>query len=320
MPFATEGKAGMRRRLQLKTVAVGGAAALLLTACGGGDDAAKATQVAARVGGYEITVHQINAAVARLGQIGEAQIKQAGATVLERLIDQELLVGRAQEQKIDRDPAVMQAIDAARREIVARAYLERAVGQAVKPEDGEIKQFYQDNPELFAKRRVYAIQELNISATPERQAAIRAQLDKSASLDEFVGWLRRQDIPFTPAGGGIKAAEELPIEALRQIARLRDGQSGVLNTPTGMHIVHVARSREEPLDETAAKPMIERFLAARKQTKLAQDELKRLRDAAKVEYFGEFSAPAAAATAAAPQAAADAPQQTAIERGAAGLK
>jgi EpsD family peptidyl-prolyl cis-trans isomerase len=71
-------------------------------------------------------VHQINSAIARSNDIPSEQAKQAAAQTLERIIDQELLVQKALKDKLDRDPQVMQSIEDAKQQILARAYIERA--------------------------------------------------------------------------------------------------------------------------------------------------------------------------------------------------
>ncbi|MCP5256169.1 MAG: peptidyl-prolyl cis-trans isomerase, EpsD family [Zoogloeaceae bacterium] len=335
------------------------AAALLLAACGGDDGGTKpATQVAAKVNSEEISVHQINGALSRVANIKPDQLKQASTGILERLIDQELLVQQANEKKLDRDPRVLQLIEASRREILARAYLDQTLAQTGKPTDAEVKTFYDEHPDLFAKRRIYNLQELNIRLPAERQDELRAQVDQARNFPELINWLRAQNIPFA-AGGGVKPAEQLPLEALPRFAAMKDGQIALVRGPEGVIVMFLAASREQPLDENQARPFIEKFLENRARTELAKAEIKRLRDAAKIEYVGEFTkpaepaavatdpaapapdaplvadpaaapaveAPAAAAHSDAPAApitpaaaAAEEASQTAIEKGVAGLK
>ena len=93
------------------------ASVFVLAACGESDSGAgkSATQVAARVNAEELSVHQINAVLGRTPGLQPDQVEKASQAALERLIDQELLVQRAKDKKLDRDPRVMQAIEAARR-------------------------------------------------------------------------------------------------------------------------------------------------------------------------------------------------------------
>jgi len=285
------------------------AVAVLLAACGGDNGGKKpATQVAAKVNSEEISVHQINGALSRVANLKPEQVKQASAGILERLIDQELLVQQANEKKLDRDPRVLQLIEASRREILARAYLDQTLAQTGKLDDAEIKKFYDEHPDLFAKRRVYNLQELNIRLPAERHDELRAQVDQARNFPELINWLRAQNIPFT-AGGGVKSAEQLPLEALPRFAGMKDGQIALVRGPSGVIVIYLAASREQPLDEAQARPFIEKFLNNRARTELAKAEIKRLREAAKIEYVGEFTKPAEPAAVAADPAvpAPDAP-------------
>ncbi len=268
-------------------------AVFLLSACSGeGDGGSGATQVAARVNSGEISVHQINAGLAGTPNLKQSDVATASGQVLQRLIDQELLVQSAVDSKLDRNPRVMQAIEAARREILARSYLEQYTGQAEAPTQAEIVAFYEANPALFAERRVYNLQEINATLDAAQADELRQAVSSADNLNDIVNWLRERKLPFR-VGGGVRAAEQLPLNALPRFAQMKDGQIGLLQSPTGLRVMLLAGSRAQPLDVEKATPFIERYLANQKKTEMARAEMKRLRDTATVEYKGDFTAPAA---------------------------
>lgn len=300
-------------------------ALVALAGCGGRTESQPASQVAARVGSYEITVHQVSAELARLGNAAGDQVRQAGALALERLIDQELMVAQAEEQKIDRDPTVMAAVDAVRREVLSRAYVERLTALTATPSSAEVQRFYLENPELFSKRRLYALRELRVSVPAGREGDIRTTTDKAATLDEVAAWLRREQIPFK-SDSGVRPAEDLPLDALKRLATMREGQLGVLSSPGALLIVQVIGAREQPVDEASAAPLIERYLTNRTREKVAREALRDLRQRAAIEYVGEFDPKGRTAEAApAPEDPATTPatqalSPTALDRGVGGLR
>ncbi|QID16760.1 peptidyl-prolyl cis-trans isomerase, EpsD family [Nitrogeniibacter mangrovi] len=265
------------------------ALSLTLAACGSGSDSKGATQVAAKVNSGEITVHQVNAMLARTPNIKPDQVEKATELALSRLVDQELLVQRAKEKKLDRDPRVLQAIEAAQRDILARSYMEQYTATADKPTATEMRSFFDANPALFAERRIYNLQELNITLEPGQMDDLRKTVSEAKSLNEIVSWLREHNIQFK-AGGGVRAAEQLPMEALPRFAKMKDGQIGLVQTRTGVLAIYLAGSRPAPLDFDKATPFIERFLLNRKRAEMAQAEMKRLRDTAQIAYMGNFKA------------------------------
>ena len=111
---------------KLKTISAIVLSTLVLGACGDRPPEKKAaSQVAAKVNDGEISVHQINFVLQRTPNIPAAKAEAAKRQVLESLIDQELAVQQAMEAKLERTPNVMQAIESARREILARAFIEQ---------------------------------------------------------------------------------------------------------------------------------------------------------------------------------------------------
>src|SRR5688500_14081810 len=124
-----------------------------LAGCGKSDEKKVATQVAARVNSEEITVHQVNNVLARTPNLAPEAAARAKRQVVDRLIDQELAVQQALEKKLDRSPEVLQAMEAAKAEILARAYLRHVAQAQAKPTPEEIKKYYAEHPHLFSQRR-----------------------------------------------------------------------------------------------------------------------------------------------------------------------
>ena len=147
---------------------------LLLASCGGQDKAA--SQTAARVNKEEITVQQLNFVLQQQRSLRPEQAEAASRQILDRLIDQELAVQKAGENKLDRDPRVIQMLEAARREVLARAWIDKVGDAAAKPTPEEIKKYYDEKPALFKDRRIYSIQEIAIEAKPDQLPELREKL------------------------------------------------------------------------------------------------------------------------------------------------
>ena len=290
-----------RRWIHL-TGAIALGATVLLVGCGEKKDKA-ASQTAAKVNKDEVTVHQINFVLQQQRNLRPEQADAATKQILERLIDQQLALQKAEEAKLDRDPRVMQQLEAARREVIARAYVEKIGEGAPKPSPEEVKKYYDEKPQLFRERRVYSIQEIAIEARPDQIDELRSRLAAVKNINEFVEYLKGSGFRF---GGNqaVRAAEQLPFNTLEQMAKMKDGQAMLIPSPQGVQVVVLAGSRMQPVSEEQARPAIEQFLLNERKRKLVEEEVKALRAGAKIEYVGKF---APAASGAAPAAAAPAP-------------
>jgi len=276
-------------------------AAALLSVVGCGDKRDPNVQTAARVGKDEITVPQVGFVLQQQRGLRPEQADAAGRQILENLIDQDLAQRQAEDARLDRDPRVRLALEAARREVLARAYLEQVGASAAKPGADEVKQYYEAHPALFSARRIYSLQEIAIEARPDQIDGLKAQLAQSKNLSDFVDWLKASDYHFQGAQA-LRAAEQLPSASLEAVSRLSDGQAMVLQAPNGVQVLMLAGSRSEPLTLDQARPSIEQFLLNERKRKLAEDRLKALRAQTRIEYLGPFaatgsaSAPASAAS------------------------
>lgn len=245
------------------------------------------SQVAAKVNDTELTVHQVNYALQRVPNLDKDQTKPASLQIVRNLVDQEVVVQKALAEKLDRDPAVVQALDASRRQILAETYMSRKLGTQAVPSEAEVAEYFEAHPDLFAKRKIYRLHEIAIKAPQDKQDDIRKKLDASKDLNEFTAWLKAENYSVK-AAQGVKAAEQLPLEILPKLAQMPKGQAMVANAPDGVLVIVLADSQAQPVTVEQAKPAIQRLLQAQARQKAAKSELDSLKAAAKIEYVGEF--------------------------------
>lgn len=302
-----------RARLLRAPLTLMAAAAMVvaLSGCGDKNKDKPASQTAAKVNKEEITVHQINFVLQQQRGLAPEQAASASKQVLERLIDQELALQKAQDQKLDRDPRVVQQLEAARRDIVARAYVDKIAAGAPKPAPAEIKAYYEAHPALFSARRVYNLQELSIQATPEQVAPLQAKLAESKDIADFVNYLKSNDIKFG-ANQAVRAAEQLPLASVDKFAQMKDGETIFSRSPTGAQVVIVVGSRSQPVDEAHATPAIEQFLWNERKRRVVEDDVRAMRSSAKIEYVGDYAKGGAREMSAPSAPAPEAPPLTSI--------
>lgn len=276
-------------------------AALGLSACDRGKPAGGggATQIAARVNKEEISVHQVNFALQRQAGLTPDQLDAASRKTLEALVDQELVLQAATDQKLDRDPAVVQAIDAARRELIARAYADRLAATVPAPTEAEVKQYYDTHPALFSQRRLYTLVDTAVEATPEQQAEIQAQLSSTRNASDVAAVMKRAGLRHGARQSTV-GAEALPMQAVDAMAALREGQSHLIGGPKDAHVLTVVNAASAPLTLEQARTPIVSFLTAERKRDLLQKQIATLRSTAQIEYRGRFLAPPAAAAAVQP--------------------
>jgi EpsD family peptidyl-prolyl cis-trans isomerase len=250
------------------------------------------------------------------------RVAEARRAIVNGLVEQETLVQYATEHKLDREVQTLQQLEAARREVLARAALERLGSQSPRPTPGEVQEYFDSNPALFAKRRVYRFDEIVLPGVPVEWAAIEKQVASARSLREVSSALRARGIDPPVTQGVVRATEALPMNLLANFAQKKPGDLVVWRQPPRVIIGQVVDVREAPVDAVRAQPVIEQALAVRKRQETVSTEVKKLSESAKVSYLGEFaqaSATAAQPVAPAPIDAAAVVDQ-ALGKGAAGLR
>jgi EpsD family peptidyl-prolyl cis-trans isomerase len=258
---------------------------LQLVACGHkGGGAAKSGQTIARVNGDEITIGQLNYELQR-SNVNAAQQDVASKQIVQGLIDRQLVTQAAIDSKLDRNPNVLQAIENAKAMVLAQAYLESKAANVAKPTDAEVKEYYNKHPDLFANRKVYLMDELSLSASSYSKE-LNDVANSAKTLEEIMAWLDKNNIAYNHAQA-THAAESLP-EALRQqLLKMVVGDIIFIRAREGNIIGRIQAVKVTPLTEDDAKPFIERGLFGDKRKVAAKEEMKNLRNAAKIVFLDD---------------------------------
>ena len=253
-----------------------------------GGDATAATEVAAKVNAEVISVHQVIYALVRAPNVTPESTPRAKREILERLIDQRLAMQRAIEKKLDRSPAVVQTIEAAKSEILARAYLEQIAAAQPRPTAEEVKKYYADYPELFSKRRIFNIEELVVEPKKGLANMLRKQVAARHSLQDIAAWLKSRGIRFA-ANHGVREAERIPLALLPTLQAMNDGEIRIIENNGRLEVIRVVATMAAPVDEATAAPRIQQFLSTRRSREVIAKEMKQIKESATIVYMGEFA-------------------------------
>ena len=277
------------------------AAAAVLSGCGNKEPAGGPSQVVANVNGEEITELQVNQALERQEGLKPDQIELVSRNVVAALVQQEVVLRKARELKIDREQRVVQNVEALKREAVSRAYLERIAEGAAQPSPKEIQAYFDGNPTLFKQRRIYTFHEVSAQIADAQKGDIEAQMASLKSPAELEAFFKAKQIPAR-SERTTAAAENLPLPLLQRVAVLKPGQGLILPGNGGLRVVLLLSAQESPVTEEQARPAITAYLMGQNKRRAVDMELAALRTVTKVEYFGKYADLAASAVSARPAA------------------
>jgi EpsD family peptidyl-prolyl cis-trans isomerase len=279
-----------KTKRELSKVALLSMLSVVLAACGNSHSSTP-EKIAATVNGEAIAVHQVKPA-ARLATTEQAIPAPHAETVaaLDSLIDQVLLAQKAATTQLERDPAVAAEISAAKQRILVDHYVEQTIPvQRVNPD--AIVAFYRDNLPLFEQRQSYRLNELVATVAPKDIPAFKAKVATCHDIEELAEWLKAHHKPYLSVDS-IKFSEQLPAAIQPQLAGLKQNQMLLIEEPGRpgtLSVIQMRQSQDAPLSLNEATPAIRDLLLAQMRQKFIQSQAQHLREAARIEYVGEFA-------------------------------
>lgn len=265
----------------------------LLTSCSkneAGKSDVKAGQSIVRVNDDEITIHQLNLEMQR-ANIQPAQQEEASKQIVKSLVDRQILVQEAVKAKLDRNPNVLQAIESAKAQILAQAYLETKVPVS-QPTDAEVVEYRTQHPEIFANRKVYVMDEASFVVDAANVQPVQALSQVAKTVEDVTAWLDAHQIKYNRSTAA-HAAETVPAELLEKLSKMVIGDLIFINGNGRTLVGRMIEIKDMPISDKDAKPLVERILSGEKRKKMAESELSRLRSMAKIEYLNKKFEPTA---------------------------
>jgi peptidyl-prolyl cis-trans isomerase C len=257
--------------------------AISLVACGRQE--AKNDAVLAVVDGFDITSNQFNAELSHMAEAPETASDLQNTTrrqILDAMIDRRILMRAAIREKIDRDPAVVNAVESNKEKILVQAYLRAASFHVSKPSQEEVDDYYQHHPDLFAKRRLFDVAQVIVSSKNADRAF--NDIGKSAtSLRQITDWLDNHQASYTKIHVTLAAAE-LPEEMAKQVGRLSNDRPFVIHEDGQSRFCTMQYLGDNPVGESEARAQIENYLVKKKEQEAIAMTIARLRALANVEY------------------------------------
>lgn len=230
-------------------------------------------KVAARVNGEKILTEEVDLALQYKGVATHdptARQRLIEKLVIEELLAQQFLRGTPGSALVEKS-----AVSAARREILARSYIETLVGRVPRPSAEQVSAYYRDNPDMFARRRIFTLRQVDVSAAPSLHAELRRRIAAAESLDALTDWLRRENIRFVRTDLE-RGSDELDRNLVVQLDGLKKAEVGVIDTNFGLRVVQLLRTRSAPIDERSASPSIEQRLWREMRVAAVEAEVVRL--------------------------------------------
>jgi EpsD family peptidyl-prolyl cis-trans isomerase len=258
--------------------------------------AADASQVAVTINGDEVSIHQVRALLTTQPGLANRGA-DAGQVALNILVDQELAAQAARKGGLDKRPEVIQLIELAKRDVLAKAYQESVQANLTQPDTETVDRYYDEHPELFGHRKRYTLTETTLRGAPEALKPVLDKVEQAPTTEAIKSLVSTLGLPVDSRNFTLWA-EELPLSILPRLVYLKDGQSVGVMQAQGLVIVTVQHAEERPMSRSLADGPIRAALLADARRKAMDEAMASLRQQAKMSYNPPFTAPSQVAPAA----------------------
>lgn len=256
----------------------------LLAGCNEMDShtALNGSKALAKVNGDEISLNQLNIELnrAHFAKDVDASIKDK---LLSKIIDRQLLVQEAGKLNLDRVPEVVEAVNSAKAQIYAEAYLANRISKLSPPADETIAQYIDTHPDVCAHRKVFTTKDIVFQYDPAT-TDLKALQASVTDIESLQAHLESNGIKYNVASGHF-SMDALPSVWADNLKTAKVGHLLFAHDNTKIIVKSITSITENPMTADEAKGYAKRVLFEDKKQKFITSEVARLRKLSKISIL-----------------------------------
>ena len=274
----------------------------------GGHGAAPTGQVVATVNGQEITQLELNAELAGANLPTDPTARKAvQARALQLLIGRMLLAQAAHDQGVDKTPEF--ALEKARSDqiLLAQALQAKLAKDVPPPTPEEVARFILDNPDVFAQRKVFTVDQIRMGRPTDPN--FTKELQPLNALADVEALLTRDHIDYRRGAAQLDSVGIDP-KIVAGIVKLPAGTVFVLPASSGLLIDQITDTKIQPLTGDDATKYATTVLTRQHIQEALTRQVQTIfsKGAASVRYNPAYQPPKSSAPPSAPSAAPESSQ------------
>lgn len=237
------------------------AVCLPLSGCSRGK--APTGQVAARVGGEEVTVQEIQAELAGVNVPDAATRKRAEQQALQNIVARKLIAEAATKAGVAKSPEFALQKQRMEESLLVQAWQNTLVKAVPQPAPEEVQQFITQHPDFYANHKVFTVDQLRLPVITD--AKVLEELKPLNDLDVIGRVLTGHGIRYTSSKATVDSLSVDP-RLLDQIVKLPPGEVFVVPNQNMMIANKIVDTKVVPVpNDVATKHAIQYIRAQRAQ-------------------------------------------------------
>lgn len=244
-------------------------------------------QVVAVVDGREITIEELNGELPQTVGREDADSSARNAA-LQQVVDRVLLAEAAREMNVDTSPEFILREKKLRETLLVQMLNEKLAREVKDPSSQDIDKMIADNPQAFAGRTVFALDQL-VFAAPKRTGIIEA-LGPTKTMDDVVAVLNRSGIKFNRGSATVDSASLTPA-MFAEFKRVGSSEPMVIPAGSTITVAKIMAARPVPISGDPARPVAGTGYKREKTQERLREVLKSARKGADITYQTGYGAP-----------------------------